>query len=116
MDVWISQMTTRTLAPSNNAFRGLEPLNTPVENWGQGGEWKKEGEEQRGKASAFPQFSTSGQVGVLRGIGDVIHRLHHSLPEVWIRLKAAFDLLNRIEHRRMISTAEETPDLLQGES
>ena len=110
--MWIGQLPTRTLAPRNNAFRGFEPLCPLVENWGQGGEWEKYAEEPRGKAESFPQFSTLVQVGVLRRIGDVIHRLHHPLLEVWIRLQATFDLLNRIEHRRMISTSEETADLL----
>jgi hypothetical protein len=45
VDVWIGQLTNRALALSNNAFRGIEPPGTPVEKWGQGGEWEKEAEE-----------------------------------------------------------------------
>jgi hypothetical protein len=44
VDVWIGQVPTRTLSLSNNVFRRGERLSRPVENWGQGGEWKKEDE------------------------------------------------------------------------
>jgi hypothetical protein len=84
VDVWIGRLPTRTLAPPNNGSRGFEPPHMTVEKWGRSGEWKKEAVEERGKVDTFPQLSTSVQVGVLRRIGDVIHRLHHPLPEVRI--------------------------------
>tara|TARA_B110000438_G_C15366261_1_gene458566 strand:+ start:240 stop:563 length:324 start_codon:yes stop_codon:yes gene_type:complete len=84
VDVWIGLLSRRTLSLGNNAPRRIRALCTPVENRGQGGEWKNKAMETRGELGGFPQFSTLAQVGVPRRISDVAHGLHHPLPKVRI--------------------------------